>query len=230
MTEDLRDVRLLESLTGESLLFGMLGKLLYTYPAKDWIELLRSEEIFNEAPFAQDHPKVAQGLKLLQSWSLDSIQRLPEQVRREVEQDYLELFMGMGRIVAPPWESVYLTPDRLVFQEPTNQVRLFYRRFGLEIERLGKEPDDHIGTELAFFGHLASLAAQAISQENQLGFQEILSAQQGFLNDHLQKWVPKWCTDVLDNATTDFYRGIALIISGALDEAAALIEKNLPKA
>ncbi len=219
MTNDEQNINKIELLTGASLLFGLLGKLVHTYPAKEWLEELLPQNVFEEIPFATDHPEVRQGLALLQAWNQDALARPIEEVVRELGQDHLELFVGMGELVAPPWESVYMTPDKLVFQEPTIQVRAFYRRFGLQVDKLGKEPDDHIGTELEFLGTLSERAADALEAGNSSEFDELIRAQQEFLEQHLLKWAPKWCQDVIGRANTGFYKGMAMIIEVALEEA-----------
>ena len=53
----------------------------------------------------------------------------------------------------------------MIFQEQTLHVRQWYSRFGLQVVKLHKEPDDHIGLELEFVAHLANLALQAIRSE-----------------------------------------------------------------
>ncbi|MCA9957680.1 MAG: hypothetical protein KC443_01515, partial [Anaerolineales bacterium] len=55
-------------LTGEILLFSLLGKILYQIPDKEWLQPLLDNEVFTEAPFAETHPDVLKGLALLQQW------------------------------------------------------------------------------------------------------------------------------------------------------------------
>jgi TorA maturation chaperone TorD len=123
-------------------------------------------------------------------------------------------------VLAPPWESVHFSEERLTFQERTLQVRQWYARFGLQCERLHNEPDDHIGLELAFTAHLSSLAAQAIERGDHKALADILDAQRSFLSEHLLTWAAGWCTQVCQESRTGFYRGIALMVRGVVAELA----------
>lgn len=75
--------------------------------------------------------------------------------------DALRLFGALGRPLAEPHESVWLSREHLLFEEQTLQVRACYRRYGLALVREGREPDDHIGFELLFMSRLLELLAAA---------------------------------------------------------------------
>ncbi len=100
------------------------------------------------------------------------------------------------------------------------QVRSWYQRFHLEAENVYKEPDDHIGLELAFIAHLAQQALVALNQQERPAFEYALAAQRDFLSEHLLKWAPRWYTLVRSQANTEFFRGIALLLRGVLAEIA----------
>ena len=46
-----------------------------------------------------------------------------------------------------------------------------------------------------------------------------LDAKDAFLTGHLQTWAFKWCDLVDEHASTDFYRGISLLVRGFLQES-----------
>lgn len=205
-----------EDLTGEALLLSVLGRLWYRYPDPDeqkWILSLFDNEIFSEVPYAANQPETEQGLDYLcplqqnhqKDGFFDSIQA-----------DYLRLFIGPGKVIAPPWESVHFSKERLTFQEQTLDVRNWYRRFGLVSEKIYKEPDDHIGLEISFVAHLTKLALNSLEEQDENKFAQLLDAQREFLAAHLLRWGPYWCTLVYHNAQTDFYKGISLLTQGAL--------------
>jgi len=217
-------------LTGEVLLFGLLGKILYEIPAKDWLQPLVDDEVFTEAPFAETQPDVVTGLALLEKWGQVYQQdNDSDAVFKALQVDYTNLFTGMRKLPVAPWESVYFSEERLVFQEQTMDVRAWYRQYGLEVVNLKSEPDDHIGLELSFVAHLARLGLIALETGSAAEFQEMLAAQRAFLAKHLFLWAPLWCEQILEYARTDFYRGIALVIRGALAELSYLLEMPLPK-
>ncbi|MCB9420034.1 MAG: molecular chaperone TorD family protein [Ardenticatenaceae bacterium] len=217
-------------LTGEVLLFSLLGKILYEIPTRNGIQALVDNEVFTEAPFAEAHPDVLKGLALLEKWS-DVFQQngRSDDLFKELQVDYTNLLTGMRRLPVAPWESVYFSDERLVFQTQTMDVRAWYLRYGLEIEKLHQEPDDHIGLELIFVAHLAQLGLTALETGNDLQLEQALMAQRGFLSKHLLLWAPLWCEQMLEYAQTDFYRGLALVIRGALRELSHILEIPLPE-
>lgn len=220
----------LTQLTGEMLLFNLLGKLLYEVPAREWLRPLVDDEVFTEAPFAETRPDVMSGLAMMAKWCHTYQQAgYSDDEFKALQVDYTNLLTGMGKFPVAPWESVFFGDDRLVFQAQTMDVRAWYRRYGLEVRNLYQEPDDHIGLELIFVAHLAQLGLTTLEAGNELGLEEMLAAQRGFLGKHLFLWAPLWCKQMVEYAQTDFYRGLALVVRGALLELGGILEIPLPE-
>lgn len=215
-------------LTGEALLFGLLGKALYEDLDKAWLDILIREDVFSEAPFGGEQAETQRGLELLQRWANENRAGISGEEFKAMKNDQLYLFIGTDKVLAPVWESVYFSEKRLVFQEQTIQVREWFARFGLQIERFNKEPDDHIGLELSFVSHLASRMLQTL-QEDSTTFDELLQAQRDFLREHLLRWGPAWAKLVKQHSETDFYRGLAHLTHGALLAAAEMLQIQMPK-
>lgn len=216
-------------LTGEMLVAGLLSKTLYNPPTLAWLQSLAAEEVFAETPLGEGQPDVQNGLALLQAWSQTAQSGLTPADFDDLRVDYTRLFTGPDRVLAPPWESVYFTEERLVFNEQTSQVRAWYLRFHLEVEKRFQEPDDHVGLELAFIAHLARLAMLYLDQNDRKSFESVVTAQRQFLSSHLLTWVSEFCRLVETQARTDFYRGIALLTKGALAEVASVLQVPLPE-
>lgn len=214
----------LSFLTGEILAAGLLSKTLYTYPDRLWLQSLIDEDIFSESPLGDTRPDVQRGLALLRNWAQSERSGISSESFDDLRADYTQLLVGTGHVLAPPWESVYFSEERLVYQEQTLQVRAWYRRFGLEAENRYQEPDDHIGLELAFVSHLAQQALAALEQQEQSAFEAMIAAQREFLSKHLLRWAPQWCNLVESQANTDFFRGIALLTKGILAEVVAILQ------
>ena len=217
------------TILGESLLFGLLGKILYADLDKTWLDTLIGEDVFSEVPFGAEQVEMQHGVELLQRWTNENRGGLEVPQFKALQEDNLRMFIGLNKVPAPVWESVYFSEKRLMFQEQTLQIREWYARFGLQAERINKEPDDHIGLEMLFIAHLASLALQAIEQNDETKLNEILQAQREFLSDHLLRWGPVWAKLVKQHAATDFYRGIAHLTHGALLAIAETLEIKMPK-
>lgn len=216
-------------LVGESLLCGLLGKILYEEPDQAWLETLIREDVFAETPLGADQAETQRGLELLQCWANENRNGISETEMKALKQDHLNLFIGVDKVLAPLWESVYFSEKKLVFQEQTLQVREWYSRFQLQAERINREPDDHIGLELIFIAHLASRALQAIEENDEAAFNELLQAQRDFLSEHLLCWGPSWAKLVKRHAQTDFYRGIGHLVHGSLLALADGLEIVMPK-
>lgn len=209
---------------GEAISAGLLGKILYTYPERAWFQSLAGEDVFAEAPIGNAQPDTQRGLTLLQNWTERARGGISSEAFDELRADYTRLMFTGDHVLAPPWESVYFSEERMLFQEQTMQVRAWYRRFGVDAANHAHEPDDHIGLELAFVAHLAHLALVALDQNEPDDFENVLAAQREFLLEHLLKWGYQWCDLVLLHASTDFFRGIALLTKGVLAEIAAILQ------
>ena len=224
-----RPDELMETLVGEVLVLNLLGKAFYREPDRAWLETLIADQVFEEAPLGADQPEIVRGLELLQRWTREQSGELSVSDFQNLKMDYTRLFVGLDALPTAPWESVYFNRERLVFQEQTIQVRDWYFRFGLQVEKINREPDDHIGLELLFISHLASLALQAMEQADKKRLEELLQAQRDFLSEHLLRWGLVWARLVEQNALTDFYRGLAHLTHGTLLALVENLRIELPK-
>jgi TorA maturation chaperone TorD len=133
MDEELQnDHERMERFVGQSLLLNLLGMVLFRYPDQDLLTSMLDEEMFSEVPFAGEQPDVISGSSLLYSWLSENKKRGEDELLREIQADYTRLFIGPGKVLAPPYESVHFSSDRLMFQMETLQVRRWYARFGLQ--------------------------------------------------------------------------------------------------
>ena len=217
------------TLTGEMLMCGLLAKVLLSVPEREWIDPLLNDDVLAEAPFGNGQAATQEGVKELERWTLNYRDGIDDQGLKDIKIDYTRLFTGMRKLPVVPWESVYFSEERMVFQERTLSVRSWYRRYGLESVDLYKEPDDHIGLEISFVGHLAGLALTSLNQENPEEFESILDGQCEFLSKHLLLWGHLWCSQMIMHAQTSFYRGIAYLTQGMLDEIAKIMNLDVPE-
>ena len=129
--------------------------------------------------------------------------------KEEMDQDYANLFLGTGPHPAFPYESVYLSPNRCLMDEPYDQVIKEYRAYGVRKATNFKEPEDHLAVELAFMARLCEDTATAFGQADLSKGTELLPAQRRFLEAHLLSWVPAFTEDVLRGARTEVYQNVA---------------------
>jgi len=217
------------TLLGESLLFGLLGKLLYSNPARDWLEAVAADDLFDESPFAGAQDSTQRGLSLLAGWSAQVAQDgLSDAALNDLKVDYARLFVGQRRMMVPAWESVYFSQERLTFQEETIQVRRWFERFGVVPSVTGKEPEDHIAFELSFLAHLSEQSLAALEAGDDDALEALVEAQRSFLQSHLLRWGWKWAELAIGYAETDFYRGLALLVEGSLRELSQVYNVAIP--
>lgn len=131
----------------------------------------------------------------------------------KLREDYNALFVGPGHLQAPPWESVYLSEERIIFDEHTLSVREFYKDWGVTINRVNKEPDDHMGFQMEFMSILSDKGIDAIEKDNLDKLEKVLIAQNEFLEAHTLLWLDQFSKNVFDNSQTDFYKGLGLFLS-----------------
>lgn len=203
------------SLECEAAMASLLSALVRTEPNEAWLERLASGKVFESVPYAGNDEEVACGLQLLSRWA-QGWEASEDAARADaLYADHMALFVGPGAPLASPWESVQMHGDEaLVFQRETLDVRARYREFGLQVERLYHEPDDHIGYEIEFVAVLARAEADALAKGDAAEASRAAAAKAGFLEDHLVRWAAQWADSVLDHAKTDFYRGIAHLVKG----------------
>ncbi len=202
----------------QGLAYHFLGRCFYEPPRAAWMAAFAADRLFEAWPFPSGDDRTAAGLALLAAfcdgWDPAQLDALGW--------DFNRLFVGPGEMLAPPWESVYRSKTRLTFQEPTLQVRTIYERFGVQAPALHREPDDHLGLELAFVATLSDLGAQAAARDDTDRLTECFEAQKDFLQDHLLAWAPACLALVEQHAETGYYRGAARLALGSLSESARL--------
>ena len=201
------------------LAYGFLGKAFYEPPTADFVNVLASERLFDEWMLNGDHPDIQAGLSLLQAFAA----QWDEAQLPALTGDFMRLFVGPDALLAPPWESVYRSPDGLIFDKSTLEVRRAYQRFGMPIPKLHHEPEDHIGLELRFVSHLMALGLDAVGRNQVETTGLIVAALDSFLNDHLLRWADQCLDKVITHAGTAYYRGVALLTRGCLAQTSFAI-------
>lgn len=196
-----------------SMSFRFLCQVYIEVPDKKFIENIFRNNLFFEWPVGENQKTVSRGLKILQDYSSQWKPVLMESLK----QDYTRLFIGLEKILAPPYASVYLSEDHLMYEKPVLDVRRFYKKIGLHVNPIKREPDDHIGFELFCLSFLCENSDQAAKQNEIQKFDGFQTALSEFLSDHLNSWLNSFLSKVLDKAQTSFYRGVAFLTLGLVE-------------
>ncbi len=120
--------------------------------------------------------------------AITDLNKLPKSHRAlELAADFAQIFLLSGDESAPPYASYYISSDKHLYGEPTQQMRSFLDSQQLSLHAEFREPDDH----LSVYFMVMSLWIDSSSAQNQ---EMIISAEQqlSFLNNALLNWLPKF--------------------------------------
>ena len=198
--------------------FTFLSKAYLNLPQGEFIQRMVDDDLFSSWPLSSSSTTTSKGIEKMQKFCA---QWNPRQLE-ELKLDYTRLFIGLPKTLSPPYESVYLGKDHILFESYTLEVRGFYQQFNLHVDHLNKIPDDHIGLELYFCASLCQMCADALELDgNQIPLQEKYQrALKKFLHGHLLQWIDLFIPDVLNNADTQYFRGIAYLTQGMIADLA----------
>lgn len=188
----------------------VLSRMLLAAPDQPALDATREPGMLTAWPLPPSEPT----MRGLAAWRRSAQAAEDERV---VRRDHRRLFIGPGPLLAPPYESVHRSVDRLVFEAQTLQVRAVYARHGLAAPSLDREPDDHIGLELDLLATLSLRAMDALDADDAASARELQAAQRSFLDEHLLRWAPGLLRTIEDRADTDFYRGVGALGTGLVD-------------
>ncbi len=193
--------------------YTFVSRLLLASPDPDLLERVRQPGLMAGWPLRDADSRT--GVELLVRGADSDV--LP------LARDHQALFVGPGPLLAAPYESVYRSRDRLLFEESTFEVRAAYRAYGRVAPALNKEPDDHLGLELDFLAHLCVRALDAMDAGDEDATDAALAAQESFLTEHTLVWGPQCLDLVREHARTDFYRGVGALGAGLLAHARSIL-------
>ena len=122
-----------------------------------------------------------------------------------VKDEYTRLFIGPGKLDAPPWESVYATKERLLFQKTTLDVRSAYRAQGFEAQAYPSVADDHIAIELDFMASLGKRAQIAYADGKMALMSQAMKASAAFIDNHLGQWIDVYANALEEVSNASLY-------------------------
>ncbi len=156
--------------------------------------------------FAPDSEQAAPLLTALtqgdwqQDWPLPPGQLAPvaDALRQQADEPlpdaWQRLFIGPWALPAPPWGSVWLDRESVLFGDSTLALRQWMRDNGIAFEMAQNEPEDSFGTLLLLAAWLAETGRDA--ERDQL------------LAWHLLPWSTRFLAVFVENAGHPFYRAL----------------------
>ena len=192
--------------------YGLLAQAFVAEPARTFVPALVESGAVELFQFAAEVGQIAQGVAEVSAYLAVATGEDYDALRW----DYTRMFIGPGKVPAPPYESAYRSADRLLFQEETLEVRRAYAAYGLQAAKVGSEPDDQVGLELQFLFETCRVAAERAAAGDWAGLEQVLRDQAAFLDEHLLQWAGDFAADVAAGAQVGFYRGMAHLLAGYL--------------
>jgi len=198
-------------LSSFQLCLDFLSRVFLDAPDEKLISRIVRAEIFVEYP-VPENPSIEEGLRILRLFSQEWQSCLMEALKL----DYLKLFVGTEKMLAPPYASVHLSEERILLEKHALEAREFYRKYDLQVPVEPGIPDDFIGYELYFLSFLCHKAAEDIRVSKISDNNAIFSEMKIFLDDHLLLWLDSFVSNVRQKAATSYYRGLAYLLQGTV--------------
>lgn len=125
----------------------------------------------------------------------------PEAIRRALEVEYNRLFVGPGKLIAPPYGSYYASAadggtGRLRTAEEC-EVASAYKACGYTVPEMSDDFADHLAVELGFLALLARDEAAAWRCGDSELAQKRFREAENFTRRHLRTWIGR-CADRVD--------------------------------
>jgi TorA maturation chaperone TorD len=162
--------------------WSLLGNLLAAPPSEDLLTLLR--EIGAQAGGGDAMGRAWQALRLAAQPA----------AAPELEQEYQELFIGVGGGELTPYASWYRTGS--VYERPLVELRQDLQALGVERQEGVSEPEDHAGA-------VCQVMALLVADPG-IGF----DGEKAFFDRHLEPWLGRLFEDLQQAQAAAFYRAV----------------------
>lgn len=157
--------------------------------------------------------------ELLARFARDNRNRAVAAVLEDIARDRVLLVRGMGEgAIKPPYESLYSGGSQ---GEAVAALNRFYGESGFRKQKEARDAADQIGVEFAFAASLLERRISQLDSGDSRGAFETGELLDRFLAEHLGRWAPRYADAVIETASTDYWRGVGLMIKEYLDGRSA---------
>lgn len=166
-------------------IYSLLAHLLRKAPDADVIAWLANLDV--DAP-----NELIQTTGMSAAWPLLKL-AAQKTLLTAVEDEYQDLFIGIGHGEVVPFGSWYLTGS--LMEMPLAHLRHDLKALGFERDEAVKEPEDHIAA-------LLEVMTMLVTENDH-------SEQAKFFNRHLDTWFARFCQDLAAAKSAVFYSAVA---------------------
>ena len=135
-----------------------------------------------------------------------------DRLAEDLAVEYTRLFIGPGPHISPH-ESVNIETGHALeasfWGTQTVTVKKFIEATGLQYADAFTDMPDHISVEFEFMQTLAAKEEEAWANGDAEYATNLLAIERRFFDEHLDRWVPRFCDRVIAEASLDFYRAMA---------------------
>ena len=161
--------------------YQLLATLLSAPPSKKLLSAIARLE-GDDTPLGRAHAALAEAAS--------------NAVAAQVEREYFDLFIGVGRGEILPYASYYLTG--FLHERPLARLRTDLTAFGIERAENNPEPEDNAATLCEIMAGFADDRFAASEQQ-----------QQQFFQKHVAPWMGRMFADLEKAEAANFYRPVA---------------------
>ncbi|TQF31210.1 molecular chaperone TorD family protein [Bradyrhizobium sp. UNPA324] len=163
--------------------YALLATLLSAPPSKRLLDRLAALA-GNATPLGRAHAALADAAE--------------SAVAAQVERQYFDLFVGLGRGELLPYASYYLTG--FLNERPLSRLRADLTRLGIERIANNSEPEDH-----------AAILCETMSGLADGSFNASPEAQHAFFEKHVSPWMGRLFADMESAGNVHFYRAVGAV-------------------
>ncbi len=124
-----------------------------------------------------------------------------------LKDDYTQLFIGPAKHIALN-EAIYTEVTPQFWGEDTVKMNKFIGYLNLELDEKWKRMPDHIAVEFELMQKLLEAKIKASEENDHQTVQQCTKAINNLFEEHIVKWVPQVCAQVIERAQTSFYKAI----------------------
>lgn len=164
--------------------YALLASLLLAPPDQALLARISGLDQSSDSPLGRAHGALAQAAA---SASADNVQR-----------EYSELFIGVGRGELLPYASYYLTG--FLNERPLARLRGDMNRLGIARADDHFDPEDHLGTLCEIMSGMAANHFEVAADE-----------EQKFFTRHIAPWARRFFDDLENANAAGFYRAVGAV-------------------
>ncbi len=218
---DARMTEMAETAAARANVYGLLTAVFRVEPSSSFLTRLKEPEILGVFE--------ALGIALGEDFH-DSPN---EQLREDLAVEFTRLFLGPGGHISPH-ESLHTDKASAgnadLWGSETVEVKRFMEAAGLIVDDSFTGMPDHICAEMEFMQQLAAKEAEAWTEAEEEFATNIWNIEQRFLDEHLCRWVPRFCDKVIERSELPFYRKFAEVTKGFLQYEGENLQARIAEA